>query len=68
MSAQELFVESFVKWVSMAKQPHTSLRSPLDSGEVERVLCNDESRFTIWQSDGQIGVWRMPGNAACPNA
>jgi hypothetical protein len=28
MSAQELFVVSFMKRVSMAKQPHTSLRSP----------------------------------------
>jgi hypothetical protein len=28
MSAQELFVWSFMKWVSMAEQPHTSLRSP----------------------------------------
>ena len=28
MSAQELFVGSFIKWVSMAEQPHTSLRSP----------------------------------------
>jgi hypothetical protein len=26
-SAQELFVGSFMKWVSMAEQPHTSLRS-----------------------------------------
>ena len=28
MSAQALFIESFMKWVSMAKQPHTSLKSP----------------------------------------
>ena len=27
-SAQALFVGSFLKWVSMAEQPHTSLRSP----------------------------------------
>ena len=27
-SAQKLFVGSFMKWVSMAEQPHTSLRSP----------------------------------------
>jgi hypothetical protein len=26
-SAQELFVRSFVKWVSMAELPHTSLKS-----------------------------------------
>jgi hypothetical protein len=28
MLAQELFVGSLMKWVSMAEQPHTSLRSP----------------------------------------
>ena len=27
-SALALFVESFMKWVSMAEQPHISLRSP----------------------------------------
>ena len=26
----------------------------------KRVLWNDESRFTIWQSDGQIWVLRLP--------
>jgi hypothetical protein len=28
MSAQLLFIGSFMKWVSMVEQPHTSLRSP----------------------------------------
>jgi hypothetical protein len=31
MSAQYLFVGSFMEWVSMAEQPHTSLRSPMPS-------------------------------------
>ncbi|GFW92486.1 transposable element Tc1 transposase [Trichonephila clavipes] len=24
------------------------------------VLWSDESRFTVWQSDGRVWVWRMP--------
>jgi hypothetical protein len=26
----------------------------------KRLLWSDESRFTIWQSDRRIGVWRIP--------
>jgi hypothetical protein len=26
----------------------------------KNVLWSDESRFTIWQSDGQNWVWRIP--------
>ena len=56
-----------MKWVSMAEQPHTSLRSPCEMSSVgwtgvkrsaigleqsKRVLWSDESRFTT----GQIWV------------
>jgi hypothetical protein len=32
------------------------------------VLWSDESRFTIWQSDGQIWVYGCQENTTCPNA
>ena len=56
-----------LKWVSMVEQPHTSLRSPCAmpsfvwSGVKLAVIgLWSRSCFTIWQSYGQIWVWRMP--------
>jgi hypothetical protein len=61
-----------MKWVSMAEQPQTNLRSRWEMPSVswewykachhwnleqlKRSLWSVESRFTIWQPEGQIWV------------
>ncbi len=67
---------SVMKWVSMAEELHTSLtsHSPMvNSGlwssawkplveECWRVL---NSLFSVFQSDGWVWVWQMPGELTC---
>ena len=82
--AQPLFVESFMKWVSMAEQPHTSLRSPCAMPSVGWSGVR-LTAIGLWSSGnafsgvmnyaspsgsptGESGFGRCQENATCPNA
>ena len=82
-SAQDLFIGSFMKWVSMAEQVHTSLRSPCTMPSVGWSgvklaaigLWSSENAFSgVMNHDSPFGSWTdfsgcggFQENASCPN-